>query len=449
MSSKTWLLVMLLAMMTSAAFLLVGRQPLGADVDALQYDALGWNLAQGRGFSLETHAPFAPTMFREPFYPMWLALLYRIVGHRPDLVPWFQVPLFAATSVVTYFMGRWLFHETVGRWAGAATACFPTLANYPSYLLTETLATLLLVGSVGLLCCAARRHHLLWWGLAGAVWGGAVLCKAVMGPLVLLAAVGVIAVRGQGRSLRHRVIRGLALLAGCGLVVAPWIARNQRVFGAPQISLRGELALWMRATTVQDDPGQILPAALYNFSEYLGHLVFPSASENPQEMVLRSSHLALERRQRLIAEGLSPVEADRIMGQEAWRLIQRHPFRYLAQTPVEWIKLTAFSYIPALNRSQVGEWAARQPHGSAALSMMRGAFRMLAYPLLVLAVAGMWRQRHRWQAWWPLGLAIVYVNGAHALLFGYGRYTVPLIPLYFLFAAAAVSAWRQPQAAFL
>ena len=441
-SRWSWLAVMLLAAVTSAAFVLAGRQPLGADGDALQYDALGWNLALGRGFSLETSAPFTPTMFREPLYPAWLAILYRIIGHRPDLVPWFQIPLFAATSVVTYFMGRWLFQEAVGRWAGVATACFPTLANYPSCLLTETLATLLLVGSVGLLCVGWRRHGLLWWGLVGVVWGGAVLCKAVMGPLALLAVVGVIAVRAPGRPLRHRMIRGLVLLAGCGLVVAPWIMRNQRVFGAPQISLRGELALWMRANKVHDSPEQILQAGLYNFSEYLGQAVFPSASASPQEVVLRDSHLALERRQRLTADGLSQVEADHVMGQEAWRLIQRHPFKYLLQTPVEWIKLTAFSYLPALNQPQAGEWAARQPYGRVALSVVRGAFRMLAYPLLVLGAVGMWRQRHRWQVWWPLGLAIVYVNGVHTLLFGYGRFTVPLIPLYLLFAAAAVEASR-------
>ncbi|MBI4323031.1 MAG: glycosyltransferase family 39 protein [Candidatus Omnitrophica bacterium] len=446
-SNRTWLLVVLLATLTSAAFVLAGHQPLGADGDALQYDALGWNLALGRGFSLETSAPFTPTMFREPLYPAWLAILYRTIGHRPDLVPWFQIPLFAVTSVMTYFMGRWLFHEAVGWWAGVATACFPTLANYPTCLLTETLATALLMAAVGGLCLAWHRSRLFWWALAGAVLGGAVLCKAVMGPLALLAVVGVIAVRAQGRPLRHRMIRGVVLLAGCGLAVAPWILRNQRVFQIPQVSLRGDLILWMRANKVHDTPQQILQAGLYNFSEYLGQAVFPSASESPQEVVLRDSHLALERRRRLMADGLSQVEADHVMGQEAWRLIRRHPVRYLLQTPVEWIKLTAFSYLPALNHPRVVEWAARRPYGQAGLSAVRGVIRLLAYPLLVLAGIGMWRQRHRWRAWWPLGLAIVYFNGVHALLFGYGRQTVPVIPLYLLFAAAGLVAWRRSRVA--
>ena len=440
---RTWLLILGVAMATSTAFILACRQPLGADGDALQYDALGWNLAQGRGFSLETQAPFVPTMFREPLYPAWLAMLYRLVGHRPDLVPWFQVFLFAATSVATYFLGRWLFHEAVGRWAGLATACFPTLANYPSYLLTETLATFLLMGSVGLLSLGWHRRHLGWWGLAGLVWGGAMLCKAVMGPLLLLAVIGTIAIRSQGCSLRHRMIRGVTLLIGCSLVVAPWILRNHRLFDVAQVSLRGELVLWMRANKVQDDRAHTLQAALYNFSESLGQVAFPSASANPREVVLRDSHLALERRQALVASGLTPGEAEHVMGREAWRLIQRHPFAYLLQTPVEWIKLTAFSYLPALTDPQADAWAARRPYGRVVLSSARGMVRMLAYPLLVLAAMGMWWQRRRWQAWWPLGLAMGYFNGVHALLFGYGRQTVPLIPFYLLFAAVGVATWRR------
>lgn len=446
----TGCVVVLLAVITSVGSWLGFSRLMMPDGDAIQYDTLGWNLAQGHGFSLATVPPFAPTMYREPFYPAWLALLYRLSGgHRPDLVPWFQVGWFVATCLLAYGLGRWLVHEQAGRWAGIAAACCPTLANYPSYLLTESVATCLLIGAIGAVCVWWARQTALWAALAGLVLGCLSLCKVVMLPLVICLAVGGCISRHATSPRARRMAHMALMFLACAMVVTPWVARNYRVFGSAQVSLRGGLALWARANRLTNGPRELAQTAVYSFSEVLGHALFPDAAATPSEVVLRDSHLVNERLRMLMEQGLTQETANQRLGQEAVQQIVRHPVAYVLQTPIEMIQMTAFSYVPGLNELQVSERMGRHPSGRLLLSGVRGMVRLLAYPLLGLVAYGWWSCRRNWRQWWPIAVALVYVNAVHALLFGYGRYAVPLIPLYLIVAAMGVWTWherRQPAA---
>ncbi|MCL5935492.1 MAG: hypothetical protein M1543_03250 [Firmicutes bacterium] len=50
--------------------------------DAVQYDTLGWNLAQGKGYLDENGQP---SIWRTPGYPVFLAGLYWLFGHNYSL----------------------------------------------------------------------------------------------------------------------------------------------------------------------------------------------------------------------------------------------------------------------------------------------------------------------------------------------------------------------------
>lgn len=433
--------VMGLACLTGAAFAIGFEHPLVSD--AVQYDRLGWNLAQGHGFSLADAPPYEPTMFREPLYPAFLAGIYQLVGHRPDLVPFWQIPCLMVTCWLVFALGSRLFSPQIGWWAALMTAGIPVLANYPSYLLTETCFTLLLVASTWAMCRAWATRRGWWWAASGALMGLATLCRAVAAPVVALCAVVALAAPDLGYPRARRAAHVAALLLCCGAVIAPWMIRNHHRFGVTSIALRGEMALRIRAHRLDDRPDQILQMGLYSLSEYVGHQLFPDAAANPRDVILGDSHLVSAREQELMAAGLSRVEANQLFGQEAWELIRRHPVRYLLYSPIEMIKLTAFSYVPSLNEAVTINRFERLPHGRALLALLRGVIRLLAYPLLALVGYGLWVERRHWRRWWPLGVVIAYMNLVHALLVAEGRYAVPLVPLYLVVAMAGVAAWQR------
>ena len=234
----------------------------------------------------------------------------------------------------------------------------------------------------------------------------------------------------------------LCLALGC--VVLPWMARNYRLFGSAQLAWRGEMALWMRSNKLDDTPQKMAQAVLYNISEYLGHAVFPGAASDPRDFILEDSQLAYRRQRELIAEGRSQAETNRFIGEEAWQRIRRQPIKFILYTPIEAIKLTAFSYVPSLNEPHVIALFTRYPHGRLVLAALRGVVRLMAYPLLALMFYGLWVERLRWRKNWPLIACVFYVNAVYSCLFVEGRYTVPLIPVYIIFACAAAKVLLQP-----
>ena len=124
-------------------FILISDHPLIND--ATIYDILGLNLARGNGFSLTPIAfSFTPTSYRAPAYPFFLAGIYKVFGHSYTLVYLLQTLLFSLTCLFVYFSARNIFDEKIARYSALFTALCPTLANYSTYILTETLFTFLL-----------------------------------------------------------------------------------------------------------------------------------------------------------------------------------------------------------------------------------------------------------------------------------------------------------------
>ena len=75
-----------------ASFFAAFSRPVVQDDDPGQYDTIGWNIAQGNGFSLARSGPFTPTMLREPLYPYFLGVIYKIFGHDYRIAIAFQMP---------------------------------------------------------------------------------------------------------------------------------------------------------------------------------------------------------------------------------------------------------------------------------------------------------------------------------------------------------------------
>ena len=108
------LIVFLISFSMGTFFAFCFRHPI--KMDASVYNTIGWNLAQGNGFSSQALAPFVPTMYREPVYPYLLGAIYKIFGHNYVVVYFFQIFIFSLTCILVYILAKDTFSEKVAKY---------------------------------------------------------------------------------------------------------------------------------------------------------------------------------------------------------------------------------------------------------------------------------------------------------------------------------------------
>lgn len=373
--------------------------------DCAVYDEVGWNLASGRGFVGGVAAvrfdrplsptPDAPEIGISPLYPGFLAVLYSTAGHRLGVVRLAQAVISTLTILPLYAVAR----RALGDWpalvAAALTAVYPAFIVYNGFLLTEPLATFLLVSAVAMVALAWQSRSGWRWLVAGVVSAAAIL---VRGEMLLLCAP--IAILSLWRHPSPRTIGMLAVyFAAIALTMAPWIARNYRTFDRwIPVAARDGDTLWISVKGWRewhfDDPEL---QALVGGRDFLG-----------QEDAMREA---------------------------AVREIRAHPVRFA------WTRLRRFPdfWLTSHTGNVAGVTDAFATYRA------RGAMLPLAVKLALLAVntaliaaglAGMVRTLMR--RFTPevvlLATPVIFVTGVHLALYATGRYHVPIMPFLLAFA---------------
>ncbi len=104
--------------------------------------------------------------------------------------------------------------------------------------------------------------------------------------------------------------------------------------------------------------------------------------------------------------------------------------RFAAEHPVRFLEQRASSLWEL--------WGPWPSAGNGSRSLFERALIGLRFPLLVLALAGLWRCRQSWEAWVP-ALPILVVTGVHVAFFSEPRFTVPVEPGAVLLAVWALA----------
>jgi 4-amino-4-deoxy-L-arabinose transferase-like glycosyltransferase len=186
------------------------------ETDARDYDTLGWQLAQGKGY---TDSDGEPTAYRPPVYPVVIGLIYFVAGHDPVWVRWVQAFIGAWTCVLVYLLTRRVFKN--GTPAGLMAAMYPPLIVSTVEILTETLFTFLLLAAVYLVVSKNGK----WWRITSGFTLGLALLTRPM-------AVFFIPFLGYWMFAKG-ARKDLAFVAlGFVLVMTPWAARNYARLGA-------------------------------------------------------------------------------------------------------------------------------------------------------------------------------------------------------------------------
>jgi 4-amino-4-deoxy-L-arabinose transferase-like glycosyltransferase len=249
------------------------------------------------GRIIATAGPYRPEVRRTPLYPALLAACGNSHSKRIILL---QCALGAMAAALA---GAMLDSRGSAVCAGLFLACdVPSIAHC-SLIASETLFATLVTSGVWLLIRGRKKPSWFACGGAGTALGLAVLCRPIGVYVLVLPAVwlcfGDAITLTRARSVTAYSIAG-------ALVLAPWMVRNEILFGAPCISsIEGLNLFTYKAVYAETEP--------------------PATAER---VAITRTRIHAEFAAALGDRRLNQVEISREYRQNALRRIGEHPSRY-------------------------------------------------------------------------------------------------------------------------
>ena len=216
--------------------------------DEIGNDALGRSIASGQGYRLAQRwviaAPGTPTAYGGFLYPAFVGAVYAAT-HDDTLALFLVQALIGALAVGGVALAAFrLGGERAALAAGVLAAIHPGLALDSAWVMSEALAVPLLLAAWLLWVRYLERPSAARAAAFGAVAAAACLTRSpsfyALGLMILLS----LPRRGLAwRPLAGQLAAGLVVFAAC---VAPWAARNARVFHAfVPLDTKAGANLWM------------------------------------------------------------------------------------------------------------------------------------------------------------------------------------------------------------
>lgn len=430
MLKKYWFsLILVSSFALSCLLTFLIQHPLEESPDSYSYDNIAVNLVSGHGYTDEN---YKLTMEREPVYPFFLALVYFIFGHNYPVVQLIQILLFLITLVYVYKIALIVFDEIRARWAFTFTAFFPTLLNYPAYILSETLFTLLLAVFIYLCLKISLAKEIKYCILAALTFGVLVLTKSIMLGFSLFLFLWVF---WFTRSFKKIILTAAVSF----VIISPWVYRNHAYFDT--FDLRGSIemstgeVLFYKVRKLDYKLKDFKEAVVFTISENLGKKIFPEAIDNPRDFLFKEDILV---HNKLMPELRARRYTDDEIKRKMIHEIMNRPAKFILISTLDVLKMTQFSYLPTLNQAHIIENFNKITHGSSLLSLLRAAFRSLAYFLILFTIIGILMYRNIWHKWIFLFIVIVYFNLAYSIIYGHGRFSVPIIPYYIILSVPLI-----------
>jgi hypothetical protein len=297
------------------------------------------------------------------------------------------------------------FGRRVGLLAAAMTAFYPELVWYPAHYWGETVFLLLMWWAIERTLVADARGSRRVAAAAGVLWGLTTLTRELALYLVPIAALWMLRPRRDpDRKLRRHERQELTtagvLVLATVVTVAPWTIRNAIVFRAfVPVSTMGALNLWQGNTTL--------------------------------------THLQIYE---VLATKGGPIEQDRYC-----RAMARET---IAARQPGWIVEKLRSEMPEFWKAGsevLDHLVGRKACGPLPVSKLVPIELLLVLPylaVLALFLVGLARVRFSGAAWLLLVVLFAY-NAAHVAAYATTRFRLPVLPVVFMVAAAAVVGWGE------
>jgi 4-amino-4-deoxy-L-arabinose transferase-like glycosyltransferase len=393
----------LIYMAISPSHVLSGDEPVYDQYGQLFADGKPWQQDQPWG---DPH----PSAWKAPLYPTWVGLGYTVLGTGEwpgGMAPWERLEIVQAlllaplTILLIWLLARRLLGPTAAMAAAVLAAVFPLVWEPFGLLFPEALAIPLFLWF--LIVVLDREPTIRRSAAAGALLGVLLLLHptaVVLGGT--LAVAWVVAAGWRVGLARAALAAGVAVL-----VIVPWAVRNAVVFDGAFIPL-----------TIQD-------AAIY------GTFNDDAANDPVRPWSWRIEPAsARETLDRMRAEHVDEAEFHSTLRDLGVDYIQAHPF----------------SVFPAMFYNGISRYWDLRPPGQAIdeakfdgrSTKVRGIGMLMYYPLLILAVVGLWRLRRRREIVLPLLAAVVLVAIVFMII-GATRYRAPFEPVLVILACSLLA----------
>jgi 4-amino-4-deoxy-L-arabinose transferase-like glycosyltransferase len=215
-----WIAILAVALLARLAFVAV-LPPVIASVDGRYYVEIAHRL-------VEQHT-FGPRVQRGPGYSLFIAGVFWVFGPNLVVLRIVESALGTVSVGLIGVIGARLFGRTAGLISALLAALHPVLAFLPSTQYSENLLALATTVALGSAFAALRRGGLWRWSGCGALLGLVLLIRPSSVFLLPGLAAGLALV--LRRESRAWVAPALVCGAAIALTLAPWIARNHRVYG--------------------------------------------------------------------------------------------------------------------------------------------------------------------------------------------------------------------------
>ncbi len=213
----------------------------GIDMDAVDYDFLGWNIANGNGV-IDIFGN--PNSTRFPAYLYFLGTIYFILGRSHIIVLLIQAFIGVLTPLFIYLTAKQIFKNKVSRIAGILAAIYPVWIWYVGWLMTENLFLLLLNILIYLTVSLSRNAGWKKLLLIGSIVGLLSLTRGVGLPFLGIIPIYVF-LRLKG-DIAQKLGRAILVLLAALVVMTPWTIRNYIVYDEIMLpSSEGPGIMWL------------------------------------------------------------------------------------------------------------------------------------------------------------------------------------------------------------
>jgi 4-amino-4-deoxy-L-arabinose transferase-like glycosyltransferase len=409
------------------------------------YRMLGHGFAAGGGFTRYPGAvPFVPEAIRQPGYPLFVAMVYRIAGESQTAVVIAQILVFAMIPLLVFNLARRVVSTNAALGAALLTALYSPLPYFAALVLTELFTTFVVTATMLCAWQAMTTRRPLWWVIAGVMFGFSPLSRPVyilLGPFTAgLALLFYCRRHNWLPQFGGWILTGAFML----LTLSPFLLYNYRHFGIIDISPVGLGRPVFEASWQGVWPGRV--------QDMLTDTADSPLTEDQVNTAVQK--IAADQR-------LSPDPMLEYIHQ--WRRIHaiwdtptdpqvRFKARIIAQeeymrTGMENIRRDLAGYLKRrIVRGQPVLWITEIPIRQSDInSYPSWVIRAVWLPqalLVILALIGavaLTRQR-RWDALVILFGPLVYTSAVHFLLLTESRQSLPVKPLVIVLAVVGVMA---------
>jgi 4-amino-4-deoxy-L-arabinose transferase-like glycosyltransferase len=407
------------------------------------YMRLGHALAQTGRFTRAPDSPqFVPEAGRTPGYPVFIALVERVLGRGHLAIAIAQAGVFVVICLLTYSVAKTVATERVATAAGLITALYPPLPYFGALAMSEVLTVATVTAGILFWLHALRRDDSIGWLVAsGAAFAWAALTRPIFLylPVFLVACDWLLVPRARpARRVRSR----LAMIAAFLAVLTPWLIYNAVYFKTLTFRGAGVGRVLFEGVWQVEWPGHV-EATLTSIADRTidrAELdrrvrVYAATVQMPPEPMLEYVHEWQDVRKIWVEptgamdRPFARVAANHEYLRVALEKIRRDPLRHALRRATLAPLLLWVTDIPVRysDINQLSPWVIR------AMWLLQLLGMLLAARGLVVV----WRRGLRVEAA-AFAAVLLYVTAVHVPLYTEGRYSLPAKPIAIVLAAVAV-----------